>query len=186
MGHFWVSQFPLYLKDGGDLSRQTSQYFFFLLPWTHVKRSASQNKRLAVLQIAFRARKVIGTFEKQAPGSLACFQDNKNKNDTEVCWHEISPFSKMHNYYYYYYDTRKRPLLREVFPSPEKKHNRKNKKTKNTNQPTTWHELSRFDFYSMSQRDHFTVLCLVTRPLNKSEDGVDLVLIQIPLLFLCK
>ena len=31
-GHFRVSQFPLYLKNGEDLSRQTSQLFFFLLP----------------------------------------------------------------------------------------------------------------------------------------------------------
>ena len=34
--------------------------------------------------------------------------------------------------------------------------------------------------------DHFTVLCSVTRPLNKSEAGVDLALIQTSLLFLCK
>ena len=31
-GHFWVSEFPLYLKNGEDLSRQTSQSFFFSLP----------------------------------------------------------------------------------------------------------------------------------------------------------
>ena len=31
-GHFRVSQFPLYLKNGEDLSRQTSQSLFFLLP----------------------------------------------------------------------------------------------------------------------------------------------------------
>ena len=32
-GHFRVSQFPLYPKNGEDLlSRQTSQSFFFLLP----------------------------------------------------------------------------------------------------------------------------------------------------------
>ena len=42
--------------------------FFLLLPLKHVKRSAFQSKRLAVSQIAFRARKVIGTFEKRAPG----------------------------------------------------------------------------------------------------------------------
>ena len=34
--------------------------------------------------------------------------------------------------------------------------------------------------------DHFTVLCSVTRPLNKREAGVDLALIQTSLLFLCK
>ena len=34
--------------------------------------------------------------------------------------------------------------------------------------------------------DHFTVDVLVTRPLNGSEAGVDLVLIQTSLLLLCK
>ena len=34
--------------------------------------------------------------------------------------------------------------------------------------------------------DHFTVLCSVTTPLNKSEAGVDLAFIQTSLLFLCK
>ena len=34
--------------------------------------------------------------------------------------------------------------------------------------------------------NHFTVLCSVTRPLNESEAGVDLALIQTQLLFLCK
>ena len=34
--------------------------------------------------------------------------------------------------------------------------------------------------------NHFTVVCLVTWPLNGSEAGVDLVLIQTSLLLLCK
>ena len=34
--------------------------------------------------------------------------------------------------------------------------------------------------------DHFTVVCLVSWPLNESEAGVDLVLLQTSLLFLCK
>ena len=33
-----------------------------------MKRPASQNKRVAVLGMAFRARKVLETFEKRAPG----------------------------------------------------------------------------------------------------------------------
>ena len=33
--------------------------------------------------------------------------------------------------------------------------------------------------------DHFTVVCLVAWPLNESETGVDLVLIETSLLFLC-
>ena len=34
--------------------------------------------------------------------------------------------------------------------------------------------------------DHFTILCLVAWPLNESEAGVDLVLIETLLLFICK
>ena len=33
-----------------------------------MKRSALQNKQVVILRIAFRARKVLGTFEKRAPG----------------------------------------------------------------------------------------------------------------------
>ena len=34
--------------------------------------------------------------------------------------------------------------------------------------------------------DHFTVVCLVTWPLNESEAGVNLVLIETSMLFICK
>ena len=34
--------------------------------------------------------------------------------------------------------------------------------------------------------DHFTVVCLVAWPLNESEAGVDLVLMETLLLFICK
>ena len=34
--------------------------------------------------------------------------------------------------------------------------------------------------------DHFTVVCLVAWPLNEREAGVDLVLIETLLLFICK
>ena len=37
-----------------------------------------------------------------------------------------------------------------------------------------------------SSIDHFTVVCLVAWPLNESEAGVDLVLIETSLLFICK
>ena len=38
----------------------------------------------------------------------------------------------------------------------------------------------------ISQIDHFIVVCLVAWPLNESEAGVDLVLIETSLLLLCK
>ena len=66
-GYFRVSQFPLYLKNGKDLSRQTPQSVRFLLSSKHVKRSAFLDKRLVGSQMAFRARKV---FEKRAPGNI--------------------------------------------------------------------------------------------------------------------
>ena len=43
----------------------------------------------------------------------------------------------------------------------------------------TWHE-------NVKIIVHFTVVCLVTWPMNESEAGVDLVLIETSLLFLCK
>ena len=39
-----------------------------LFPLQHVKRPALQNKRVGVLRMAFRARNVLGTFEKRASG----------------------------------------------------------------------------------------------------------------------
>ena len=43
-------------------------YFLFLFPLQHVKRPALQNKQVVVLRMAFRAGKVLVTFEKRAPG----------------------------------------------------------------------------------------------------------------------
>ena len=42
--------------------------FLFLFPLQHGNRSALQNKQVVILRMAFRARKVLGTFEKRAPG----------------------------------------------------------------------------------------------------------------------
>ena len=44
------------------------QLFLFSFPLQHIKRPALQNKQVVVLRMAFRARKVLGTFEKRAPG----------------------------------------------------------------------------------------------------------------------
>ena len=38
---------------------------------TYEKKTALQNKQVAGLRVAFRARKVLGTFEKQAPGLVS-------------------------------------------------------------------------------------------------------------------
>ena len=44
------------------------QLFLFLFALQDMKRPTLQNKQLVLLQIAFRARNVLGTFEKRAPG----------------------------------------------------------------------------------------------------------------------
>ena len=70
-GVFRVTQFSLYLQNEGVSRHETLQLFSFLLLLQHIKRPALQNKQVVVLRLAFRARKVVGTFEKRAPG--ACF-----------------------------------------------------------------------------------------------------------------
>ena len=45
--------------------------FLFLFALQNMKRPASQNKRVGVLRMAFRSRKVFGTFEKRAPGLIS-------------------------------------------------------------------------------------------------------------------
>ena len=47
------------------------QLLLFLFPLQNMKRPALQNKQDVLLRMAFRARKVLGTFEKRAPGPLA-------------------------------------------------------------------------------------------------------------------
>ena len=44
------------------------QLFLFLFPLERIKRRALQNKQVVVLRMAFRVRKVLGPFEKRAPG----------------------------------------------------------------------------------------------------------------------
>ena len=71
-----VPQFPLHLRNAEVLSHQTSQSSRFSLhlscnPYINqVNRGAFQTKQINVWQLAFRARKVLGTLEKQAPGDL--------------------------------------------------------------------------------------------------------------------
>ena len=57
----------LYLQNERVLRHETLPLFSFLFPLQHVKRSALQNKQVVILRMAFRARKVLGTFEKRAP-----------------------------------------------------------------------------------------------------------------------
>jgi len=47
------------------------QLFLFLFPLQHIKRPALRNKQVVVLRMAFRAGKVLGTFENRAPGPAA-------------------------------------------------------------------------------------------------------------------
>ena len=60
--------FSLYLQNEGVSRHETLQLFLCLLPLQHIKRPVLQNKKVVVLRMAFRALKVLGTFEKRAPG----------------------------------------------------------------------------------------------------------------------
>ena len=64
---FRAPQFPLYLLNADILSHQTLEPSWLFLHQKYVKRSAFQNKRIAVSLLAFRAQKFLGTFQKQVP-----------------------------------------------------------------------------------------------------------------------
>ena len=86
-GHFRVSQFPLYLKNGEDLSCQASQLFFFLLSLKHVKRPAFQNKRLAVSQMAFRDfRKIVPRSSSPGFSCGNCCRQSKSPSYGYLSW----------------------------------------------------------------------------------------------------
>ena len=70
-GLFRVTEFNLYLQNEGVSRHETLQLFLFLFPLQHMKRPGLQNTQVVILRMAFRARKVIGTFEKRAPGLRA-------------------------------------------------------------------------------------------------------------------
>ena len=54
------------------------QLFLFLFPLQHMKRPALHNKQVGVLRMAFRARKVFGTFVKRAPVHALMFETKSN------------------------------------------------------------------------------------------------------------
>ena len=54
------------------------QVFLFLFPIQHIKRPALQNKQVVVLRMAFRARKVLGTFEIPSLGGRTILDININ------------------------------------------------------------------------------------------------------------
>ena len=55
-------------KTKGISRHETLQLFYYLFPLQQMKRQALQNKRVAVLRVAFRASEVFGTFAQRAPG----------------------------------------------------------------------------------------------------------------------
>lgn len=46
---------------------------FFLFPLQHNKRPVLHSEQEGILEMAFRAQKVFGTFEKWAPGWQICW-----------------------------------------------------------------------------------------------------------------
>ena len=108
-GAFRVTQFFLYLQNGGVSRHETLQLFLFLFTLQRMKRSALQNKQVVLLRMAFRARKVLGAFEKRAPGVrnsrqkgirtkrlwvlMLCINRKaaRHKKQTSLCETELSP-----------------------------------------------------------------------------------------------
>ena len=66
----------------------------FLLSLQHVKRPALQNKRVGVLEMAFRAGKVFGSFDKHTPGLFVDNSDyylqSKTVHNSQVPHHNSS------------------------------------------------------------------------------------------------
>ena len=58
----------LYHQNEGVPRHETLQLFLFFIFLQHMKTPALQNKQVVLLRMAFRARKVLGTLEKRAPG----------------------------------------------------------------------------------------------------------------------
>ena len=65
-GLFRVPQFPLYLHNAEVLKPSNFAIRLVFLTLKLVKRSAFQNKRIAVLQLGFGPEKCLGPCEKQA------------------------------------------------------------------------------------------------------------------------
>ena len=76
-GAFRVAQFSVYLQNEGVSRHETLQLFSLLFPLELMRRPALQNKRVGVLRMAYRARKVFGTFEKRAPAFTLSWRSTK-------------------------------------------------------------------------------------------------------------
>ena len=59
-------------KAKASRSTKLCSYFNFLFPLQHMKRQALQDKRGAVSRMAFRARKVFGTFRQKRATGPSC------------------------------------------------------------------------------------------------------------------
>ena len=66
-GAFSRVTIPIVSQEWRGFKSSNFTVLFLFLPCKHVKRSAFQNKRLAVSRMVFGVRNVFGTFEKRAP-----------------------------------------------------------------------------------------------------------------------
>ena len=57
-------QFSLYLQNEGVSRHESLQLLSFLFPFLQMKRPTLQIKRVGVVRMAFRARKVFGTYRE--------------------------------------------------------------------------------------------------------------------------
>jgi len=108
-------------KKASRRRHETLQLLWFLSPSQHIKRPALQKKRVGVLRMAFRNRKVFGTFEKRTlvvidmpcPTSTKivnwlgqrtiCFLFNYLIFCIKITYCHYRCYSHYLYYYYYYY-----------------------------------------------------------------------------------
>ena len=78
-GYFGCHNFLSILNMKTFSRHEISQQISPFVSWNHSKRTAFWNKQITVLEIAFRAQKVFGTFEKWAPELWRCWDIGRVK-----------------------------------------------------------------------------------------------------------
>ena len=70
--------------------RRLEAVIFIFIPFTTYENTSLQSERVAVLRMAFQARKVLGTFEKRAPGLVLQLCGRREYMTTNVSiWWQI-------------------------------------------------------------------------------------------------
>ena len=87
-GHFGVSEFSLYLKNGEDLSHQTVyRHFSFCYLESMLKDQLSKKQAVGSFENGFWVEKVFGTFEKTASGPVTPIDQMTSINCCKIKCH---------------------------------------------------------------------------------------------------